>query len=203
MTFEGPMTTPVREVCPLMHELIERQCDRTPDREAVVCGDGALTYRQLDARASRLATVRGERGVRPESRVALLLERGADSIVAILGVMKAGGAYVPFDPATPKERLDFLLRDCGATVVIDDALLASIDAAQPLPRNVVRMHPESLAYVIYTSGSTGRPKGVLVPHAPLVNYTHALVRRMAMPEGARYANVSTLAADLGHTMIFP
>ncbi|MFP2933270.1 amino acid adenylation domain-containing protein, partial [Pyxidicoccus sp. 3LG] len=164
-----------------IHEAFEAQALRTPDAPALRFGQLSLTYRELDARANRLAHELRALGVGPDSRVALCLERSFDLVVGLLGVMKAGGAYVPLDRDYPRERLDFMLQDSGATVLLTHSHLR--DALPPGAAHVLALdthaaalarHPDTaperratadnLAYVIYTSGSTGRPKGVMVAH---------------------------------------
>jgi amino acid adenylation domain-containing protein len=170
-----------------VHELFEEQAARTPDATAVVCGDELLTYAELNARANRLARyLRGE-GVGPESAVGVLLERSANLVAALLGVLKAGAAYVPLDPQYPQERIDFILDDVDARVLLTQQSMAgrvSRSSAKVLrldrePEEVAREEAHDLAclaraenpvYVLYTSGSTGRPKGVMISHAGLVNY---------------------------------
>jgi amino acid adenylation domain-containing protein len=219
------MKTPQLQLRPnaRIHELIEEQCHRTPDAIAVACGEATLTYRELDARASVLAGELREMGVGTEARVAIVADRSVETVVAIYAVLKAGGAYVPLDPSWPEQRIETMLEDSGAVATwcrlpwgrlpwgrlpagrragFQPATLGeSLPAGSRLSGRLAG--GPTLAYVIYTSGSTGRPKGVLVPHAQLVHYTAALVRRMDLPAGTRYASVSTFAADLGHTMIFP
>ncbi|HYW12347.1 MAG TPA: amino acid adenylation domain-containing protein, partial [Longimicrobium sp.] len=165
-----------------IHQLFEAQAARTPDAVAVVAGDVSLTYAELNDRANRLAHHLVRRGIGPESRVGLCLERGAEMIVAILGVLKAGGAYVPLDPAYPADRLAFTLADAGVPLVLAQesvrSLLPAVDgvetvsldgaaaeiATESAENPAADVRPDSLAYVIYTSGSTGRPKGALVEH---------------------------------------
>ncbi|MFG7945303.1 amino acid adenylation domain-containing protein [Streptomyces cacaoi] len=161
---------------------------RTPGAPAVVCGEHALTYAELEAEAGRLARVLVQWGVRPESRVALLLERSVDVVVAMLAVLKSGAAYVPLNAAFPAERLSGIVEDSGACLVVTDAGLADrargagvaalrVDAAADLRVDArtdaervlpARVAADSLAYVMFTSGSTGRPKGVAVTHADVV-----------------------------------
>jgi amino acid adenylation domain-containing protein/non-ribosomal peptide synthase protein (TIGR01720 family) len=156
-------------------ERIARQAERTPGAVALVAGAEKITYQELEKRAARLAGALRGRGVGPEIRVAVCLERSADLVAALLAVWKAGGAYVPLDPAWPRERLSWMLADSGATVAIGrrellaglaGADLPVIDPAEageaPTPVSTL---PGALAYVLYTSGSTGRPKGVAIPHA--------------------------------------
>ncbi|MEV8510452.1 amino acid adenylation domain-containing protein [Actinoplanes sp. NPDC051475] len=154
-----------------LHALIAEQAARTPDRVAVAWSgtDGDLTYADLDARATHVARALRERGVRPDDRVAVRIERSPELIVALLGVLKAGGAYVPIDPGYPPDRIEFLLADSGAKTVLtahDPALAPDAGSVAQLAEAA---SPHSLAYVIYTSGSTGRPKGVMIEHHSVVN----------------------------------
>ncbi|HEU4408791.1 MAG TPA: amino acid adenylation domain-containing protein [Polyangiaceae bacterium] len=202
-----------------VHALFEAQARQRPDVTAVVFEDEALTYRELDRRANRVARRLLALGVGPEDRVGLCVERSAGLVVGLLGVLKAGGAYVPVDPKFPPERLRATMADSGAKAVItqerwgaafdgagvallcldrDEAELAG-ESGEPLPRTIA---PSSLAYIIYTSGSTGRPKGVAVEHRHLVHYVHGVLERLALGPDASLAFVSTAAADLGHTSLF-
>ncbi|MBV9772347.1 MAG: amino acid adenylation domain-containing protein, partial [Gemmatimonadetes bacterium] len=200
-----------------VHTLFEAQVGRTPDRVALVSGDETLTYAELDARADRLAHRLAARGVGPESRVGVCLERTAEMVVAVLGVLKAGAAYVPLDPAHPAERLAYVLEDSGAGLVLTggrtaDALPADVprlvldaeappsSAPDPAPR--WDTDPASLAYVLYTSGSTGRPKGVLVEHRSLVAFLHAMRRRPGMGADDVLLAVTTLGFDIAGLEIF-
>ncbi|THC50581.1 non-ribosomal peptide synthetase [Streptomyces sp. A1499] len=171
-------------------ELFAAQVARTPDATALtVPADAAtgarvdLSYRELDARANRLAHHIAALGAGPETFVALALPRGADLVVAVLAVLKAGAAYLPVDPSYPADRIAYTLADArpplvlttadaglpeapGATAVhLDSAAVRAAVAARPATAPRTRVRPEHPAYAIYTSGSTGRPKGVVVPHA--------------------------------------
>ncbi|MEU6588533.1 amino acid adenylation domain-containing protein [Streptomyces sp. NPDC046881] len=172
-------------------DAFERQVRHTPDATALVEGDRRLTYRELNARANRLAHELRAHGVRPERTVGLLLPRGTDFVVALLAVLKAGGGYLPLDPAYPADRIAYLLRDASAgTVVTDQRLAGLLPAGVPavlLEPDGFGQHPStdptplatggSLCYVIYTSGSTGRPKGVAMAHAPLRNLIQWQIER--------------------------
>ncbi|MEU2250578.1 amino acid adenylation domain-containing protein [Streptomyces sp. NPDC019224] len=150
--------------------LFARQVRTTPDAVAVVADGTELTYAELDLRADRLAGALIRQGVRPETPVAVMLDRSADLVVAILAVIKAGGAYVPLDPRFPSSRIDMILRESGAALVLTrevlTALLQSVDG-DPSPVEVP-CEAGQLAYIMYTSGSTGRPKGVAVTHRDVV-----------------------------------
>lgn len=164
-----------------LHERFEEQARRTPDAVAIRHDDESLSYRQLNERANRLAHHLRALGVKPDALVALCVERSPELVAAVLGVLKAGGAYVPLDPGYPAERLAFVLRDCGADVLVTQeqllgrfseppATVVCVDRDRPLLERQSKddpqaaAQPENLAYAIYTSGSTGQPKGVLVEH---------------------------------------
>jgi len=201
------------------HLLFEAQAAATPESPALACEGERLTYRELNARANRLARRLRDAGVGAEGRVALWAERSLELVVGLLAVLKAGGAYVPLDPGFPPERVESMLADAGARVVLaQSALLGTLDlpAVTVVPLDdpaalagyaeddlAVEVAGESLAYVLFTSGSTGRPKGVAVEHRQLVDYVLGVVERLEMEPGWSFAVVSTFAADLGNTSIFP
>ena len=194
-----------------LHELIEAQAARTPDAPAVAFEGKHLTYRQLDRRANALARRLVALGVKPDAPVGLYVERSLDMVLGILAILKAGGAYVPIDPAFPAERVAYMLSDSGASVVLVNAKLnpaathvVNLDGFdEEADKRAVAVRPEHLAYVIYTSGSTGKPKGVCIEHRNIVNYVGGVIERLRLEPGMSYATVSTIAADLGNTVIFP
>jgi amino acid adenylation domain-containing protein len=208
-----------RDKC--LHQLFETQAALTPDRPALRFNGDVLSYRELNERANQIAHFLQAIGVGPDVLVGLCVERSAEMMVALLGILKAGGAYVPLNPDNPKLRLTQQL--AGAVALITEKKLFGqmpefagktlcIDRDQDLwsdhPRNnpVSRTSPENPVYVVYTSGSTGVPKGVAVRHRNLVNYSCFITRRLRLdqhPEGLHFATVSTIAADLGNTCIYP
>jgi amino acid adenylation domain-containing protein len=201
-----------RDAC--IHELFERQARVRPDAPALVWGGVELTYRELDERANRLAHLLVRRGVGPESRVGVLLERGPEMIVTLLAVLKAGGCYVPLDPTYPPERLRLMTADAGVRVLVtESALAAAVDGAEDGGISVVHLDamaealarepagapeggatPECLAYVVYTSGSTGRPKGVMVGHREVVQLV-CETDFVQMGPGDRVAQASSASFD--------
>jgi amino acid adenylation domain-containing protein/non-ribosomal peptide synthase protein (TIGR01720 family) len=186
----------------------------TPDAIALYCEDRQLSYRELDRQSNRLAQYLAEQGVKPEVRVAVCLPRSLDLVVALNGILKAGGVAVPLDPKMPAQRLAYQLADAKAMLAIgepdsspaqhgkwlnlNDPELARYSDS-PLPERIRLQHA---AYVIYTSGSTGQPKGVVVSHGALANYVAVVRSRLPENEIASMAWVSTVAADLGHTVLF-
>jgi amino acid adenylation domain-containing protein len=205
-----PMEYPAG-VC--IHELVAAQAERTPDAVAVASGAGAITYAELELRSSRLAHHLRRRGVGPEVRVGLCLERGPELLVGLLGVLKAGGAYVPLDPAFPPERLAFVLADTGAPVVVSQAGVldrlpayagevvcldrdAAAIAGEPAGAPPVRVDPRSAAYVVYTSGSTGTPKGVVVQHGSLAHFASTMQRTFEYREGEVMLSLVSFVFDI-------
>ena len=206
-------------VSPTLVELFEQQAQRTPDQSALAFEGRRLTYSELDRRASQLGLYLQEMGVGPEMLVGLFVERSADMVVGLLGILKAGAAYLPVDATFPKERIAFMLEDAGAKVLLAQSTLLSLlpqggaqcvcldnldwSALEVPAQHDCPARPENLAYVIYTSGSTGRPKGVGIEHRNIVNYALGIAQRLEFTAGMNHATVSTIAADLGNTVIFP
>jgi len=181
-----------------IHALVAQWSQIQPDAPAIATADATVSYGELDARASRLASVLGERGVGAETRVAVALPRGPDMIVAFLAVLKAGGTYVPLDPSYPEQRQAFILDDAGATLVLTSRANAitvnDVDGAAPVAAPAVAAGPTNAAYVIYTSGSTGRPKGVVVDHASVIGLVED-ESRIAVRPGQTVAHLAPAAFD--------
>ena len=172
-----------------IHDLFHAQVDRAPDAVALAFRDQRLTYRELDARANGLAAHLRQLGVGPDVMVGVHVERSVEMLVGLLAILKAGGAYVPMDPYYPAGRLEMMLEDSRAEIVLTTVarrgeLPASVahaiavdEFADASPDRVPAAPGASsadLAYVIFTSGSTGRPKGVMVEHRNVVNFFAAM-----------------------------
>ncbi|HSF38816.1 MAG TPA: non-ribosomal peptide synthase/polyketide synthase [Thermoanaerobaculia bacterium] len=163
----------------------ERVAERMPDRPALSQDGRRFTYGELDRWSNRLARALRRRGVGAETRVAVLAERSPELIVALLGILKAGGVYVPLDPEYPRDRLDFMLEDSGAAVLLTRSDVAGALDGEGGERLPAGPDPGQLAYVIYTSGSTGRPKGVMVSHGALARLAEALGPVLRVEAGER------------------
>ncbi|HZS44938.1 MAG TPA: amino acid adenylation domain-containing protein, partial [Blastocatellia bacterium] len=170
----------------LIHQLFEEQADRAPDARAITYEGQQLTYAELNRRANQLAHHLRKLGIGTDKLVAVVAERSIEMVVALFGILKAGGAYVPLDPSYPKDRLEFMLRDSGASLMLTQSHLLrflpgllveqlcldsdwSLIADEPSENLATVIDPENLVYMIYTSGSTGQPKGALNTHHGLHN----------------------------------
>ncbi|NTX50273.1 non-ribosomal peptide synthase/polyketide synthase [Myxococcus sp. CA039A] len=206
------------DVC--AHRLFEAQVARTPDAVALSFEGEELSYRELNARANRLARVLRHRGVGPEVLVGLCVERSFEMVVGLLAILKAGGAYVPIDPSQPMERLALILDDTRAPLVLTRRALVDrlggqqaralcledveaevrLESAEDLDAGATG---DNLAYVIYTSGSTGRPKGTLLQHRGLCNTARQTLAVMKLEVGSRLLQFFALSFDAAVSDIFP
>ncbi|MEU7599829.1 amino acid adenylation domain-containing protein [Streptomyces sp. NPDC041003] len=199
--------------------MFEKQVVAAPDAVALVFGETSLTYREVDARANRLARVLVGRGVGPESVVGVAAQRSPELWVAVLAVLKAGGAYLPMDAAYPADRLQYMVEDSGARLVLADAVTGALLPGLPAPvllldapettaevgaaaagplTDADRIRPQRVAqtaYVIYTSGSTGRPKGVAVTHNGLAPLLATHVERLKVTPASRVLQFASPSFD--------
>jgi amino acid adenylation domain-containing protein/non-ribosomal peptide synthase protein (TIGR01720 family) len=201
--------------------LFEEQVIKAPDDIAVIFEQQALTYRSLNERANQIAHYLKSCGVKEDSLVPLCIERSSAMIIGMIGILKAGAAYVPIEPDFPEERKSFVIEDSNATVIVTsmessstlpsryDLQVIEIDDqfsglnTQPTNNPQTELLPTHLAYVIYTSGSTGKPKGVMIQHQALVDYVFGLKQVLQIDNCRSYALVSSIATDLGNTVIYP
>ncbi|HEU0079113.1 MAG TPA: amino acid adenylation domain-containing protein, partial [Longimicrobiaceae bacterium] len=200
----------------LVHHLVAKRAAARPDTPAVSCGERTLSYRELHEEAVRLAARLRARGVGVETPVALFLDRSTELAVSLLAVLHAGGAFVPLDSAYPAERLEYLLADSGARVVLTRASLAGAlpacgatvlcvdrEEAVALPAPASEAGSDALAYLCYTSGSTGRPKAAMVSHRSLVCYAEAMRERMGLTPADRVLQFASPAFDVMIEEVFP
>ncbi|CAM2064007.1 Amino acid adenylation domain-containing protein [Sulfidibacter corallicola] len=208
---ESPSTWP---------DLFESQVARSPEAIAVDFDTQTLSYAALNRRANRLAHVLRQRGVGPESRVALCFERGPHLVVAMLAVLKAGACYLPLDPNYPPERLEWMLSDARPTLVLtkspytarfrgagypalcleSDAGMLEAAADHDPDRRTLPQHP---AYLIYTSGSTGKPKGVVIEHGALINHNRNAIDVYGLTPNDRVLQFSSVSFDISVEEVLP
>ena len=202
-----------RDVAPAtVGGLFESAVARDPQAIAVVSGEQRLTYGELNARANRIAHQLIAMHVGPESVVGVLLERSAEMIVALLGIVKAGGAYLALDPAHPQARVESILLDAQPSVVIANPSLRGrlprridvlqIDGIQTWPAHsptdaerTAPLLPQHPAYVIYTSGSTGTSKGVVVSHSGIASLAGTFIERLGLTAEARVLQFASMTFD--------
>ena len=199
-----------------IHQLFEAQVEATPDQVAVVFEEESITYEQLNRRANQLAHYLQSLGVGPEVLVGISVERSIDMIIGLLGILKAGAAYVPLDPSYPSERVEYILSNSEAPVLITSSqVLPSLpqhkakvicldrDWQELEQQNQDNPHSEvngqNLSYVIYTSGSTGKPKGVQICHQSLVNFIYSMKNEPGLNSSDRLLAVTTISFDI-HTL---
>jgi amino acid adenylation domain-containing protein len=195
-----------------VHQLFESRVAQTPEQIALVHGERKITYREVNDQANRLAHALQKKGVRPETLVAVCMERSPEVVIAIVAILKAGGALVALDPHAPTERLHYMLQDTGAQLVITrqafvDCLeksgveVVSVDAVWHEASPQSASNPESsvgsenLAYAVYTSGSTGTPKGILVTHRSFVNYALAMMQKFALSPADRRLQFASVSSE--------
>lgn len=202
----------------LLHDFVRHHARQNPSAPAGWCGGERITYGELDARANALARRLRQAGVKPGVTVGVSQARGLHALVSLVAALKAGGAYVPLDPAYPAERVDFMVRDIAARVVLADGSSLSalsrlegtevicVDDWRALPQDdnqpASGARPDDLCYVIYTSGSTGRPKGSMNCHAGVVNTLRGLVDVLEVDASFRVGWISSLNYDMSVFEIF-
>ncbi|WP_161806721.1 non-ribosomal peptide synthetase, partial [Pseudomonas syringae] len=214
----SPVAEQTQDVaCPDFLSLWQQGLRAGRGKTALRVGQQVLSFDELETRSNQFARYLHAQDIKPGMTVALCLDRSVEWVVSLLAVLKLGAVYLPLDSAQPFERLQQLARDSGSVLLVhapdddksarlgvcpvlafDAALWAAVDSGAL----DVRVLSGQAAYIIYTSGSTGQPKGVVVSHGALANYVQGVLERLALNEGASMAMVSTVAADLGHTLLF-
>ncbi len=192
-------------------DLFEEQVNKTPDAIALEFEGNQLTYRQLDSKSNQLAHYLKKSGINSEDPVPICLERSLEMVIAIFGIIKAGGTYVPIDPFFPADRIDYMIEDTGANIVICSTETSKnfgdetnrlifdrdLEVISKMPSEKVSpsTSPENLVYIIYTSGSTGKPKGAMVEHRNLVNFVNSLSRILEYDSSSIQLSVTTYIFD--------
>ncbi|HEY0532500.1 MAG TPA: amino acid adenylation domain-containing protein [Actinoplanes sp.] len=194
-------------------ELIRDQARRSPDSVAVESAGHRLTYAQLIAEATAVAAHLGRLGIGSGDVAAVAVPRGVDLVPALLGIQLAGAAYLPLDPEHPADRLNYILADSRARVLVTAGAAGSgeLRAAVRVHLDDIAVTPEetpeppdadAVAYVIYTSGSTGRPKGVAVSHRAFANFIESMRERPGLPDGVVLPAVTTVSFDIAGLELF-
>ncbi len=200
-------------------ELFEAQVLRTPQKEAVVFETNSLTYQALNEKANQLAHYLQKQGLQKADLVCVCLERSMEMLISLLAIQKLAAAHVPLDPAYPKERISYILKDTDATMVIcSQAQLPFIDAEKVTPlvtetfwkklaeesnvQPIVERTPQDLSYLIYTSGSTGAPKGVMIEQQGLVSFLWAIQAELQMKPEESFLAISTYSFDIAYLEMY-
>jgi len=205
-----------------VYQLFERMAQSSPNAVAVVEQKQELRYSELNCRANQLARRLQTQGVKPGSIVGVCVERSIDFVIGILAVLKTGAAYLPLDPAYPEERLSFMLKDAGVSVLLTHRSLGrktsladahfsvlhldgdpALVKTQSKENLLANTQPDDLAYVIYTSGSTGRPKGVCISHSALLNLVYWHNKDFSVTANDHATSVAGLAFDASVWEIWP
>ncbi|MCC5610103.1 amino acid adenylation domain-containing protein [Nostoc sp. CHAB 5834] len=203
----------------LIHQLFEAQVLRSPDCIAIELAGKRLSYQKLNQCANQLAYHLQALGVQPDVLVGLCLERSVELIIAILAILKAGGAYLPLDPSYPAQRLNFMLENAQASILLTQSHLCESLPLQtthsfcvdrdwqilnqyPITNPDSQVTPDHLAYAIYTSGSTGKPKGVAMPHRPLGNLIAWQLQNSTVGAEAKTLQYTPISFDVSFQEIF-
>ncbi|MGF7047826.1 surfactin family lipopeptide synthetase A [Paenibacillus sp. DS2015] len=195
-----------------IHQLFEEQVERTPNHVAVISGGEELTYCELNKRANRLARALCSKGVQADQLIGIMVDRSIEMVIGLMAILKSGGAYVPIDPAYPEERIQYMLEDSQAKLLLTQAHLLdkvrftgeAIDVANRESEwneaEATNLGPlngsKHLAYVIYTSGSTGNPKGVMIEHRSVINFLQGMKERLGVDSDNSFLSLTTLSFDI-------
>ncbi|MCU0289770.1 MAG: amino acid adenylation domain-containing protein [Acidobacteria bacterium] len=213
-----------------IHQLFAEQAEKFPDRIGIVGADEGeekkrrreekkdggvetlratslhITYLQLNEQSDHLAGLLIEKGVKPNTIVGIMMERSVEMIVGILGILKSGGAYLPIDPGYPQERIDYMLKDSNAEILLTNKSEARISKHETNSNdqntNVQNKNFENLAYIIYTSGSTGKPKGVLIAHSSAVNLFYAMQNEYPLEKSDTFLLKTSYVFDVSVIELF-
>lgn len=209
--FEYPKDTPI-------HALIENIANKFPDKEAIRFNGQSTSYRQMNETANQMAGVLLSYNIERGDTIGLSVDRSHNMLIALLAILKTGAAYIPLDPAYPDHRINLMLEDAGAKLLLtskrykdrfssatEEVLLEEVmEKANNFPVNDLHkaINGNDLAYMIYTSGSTGKPKGVMLEHHNLVNFLYSMMRVPVIEENDRLLAVTTISFDIAALELF-
>ena len=191
-------------------QLFEEQVEKTPDNIAVVFGNQKLTYRELNQRANSLASYLRSQKIGRNDSVGIMVNRSLEMIISILAVLKSGACYIPIDPEYPQDRIEYMLNNSNAKLLLtfkrlknkvtfDNKLFVELDNElyNSNKDNLININePDDLAYIIYTSGSTGKPKGVMLKHSNINNFIQGMCNVVDFNSGKTIVSVTTISFDI-------
>jgi amino acid adenylation domain-containing protein len=195
-----------------LHKIISETAAQHPDNIALKFNSQEFSYKQLNQTANQMAAVLIENGVKPNDKVAISLDRSADLVIGLLAIIKAGATYVPLDPIFPINRINYMLEDSAAVVllttetykgqyisnakeIILEEILPKLNA-YPTTDPDVAVKGEDLIYILYTSGSTGQPKGVQIKHHNVVNFLYSMQKQPGLTAADKLLAVTTISFDI-------
>ncbi|MGG3806588.1 amino acid adenylation domain-containing protein [Metabacillus fastidiosus] len=203
------------EICNI-NSLFEKQVEKTPNHIALIFEEKQITYMELNEEANQLARMLRTKGVKQDTIVGIMVEKSMEMVIGILAILKAGGAYLPIDPEYPEDRIQYILKDSGAKLIlsqehlkfkigpIESILFEDENIKSQCKHNLDNLNDTSdLAYLIYTSGSTGKPKGVMTTHQNVINYIHAFSKVIPLDEEDSILQVVSFSFDAFTEEIFP
>ncbi|MBU2928310.1 non-ribosomal peptide synthetase [Winogradskyella psychrotolerans] len=201
-----------------LHELLIKQAQKVPKKKAVKFLDTEICYEDLERQVNQLAHSLKEKGINKGDFVGVSLPRSIELLVTLLAIMKCGAAYLPLDPNYPSERLDFMINDSEAKVLITVEAFASklettaskfllddlfSDLSQFSKESIdVAVNQNDIAYLLYTSGSTGKPKGVQVSHKNVVNFLSSMAKEPGIKDSDRLLSITTISFDIAGLELF-
>ncbi|WP_374950231.1 amino acid adenylation domain-containing protein [Mucilaginibacter sp.] len=201
-----------------LHQLISESAAKHADRIALKFGAEELTYKQLDQKANQLAAVLIANGVKPGDKVGISLDRSPEMVIALLAIMKSGGVYIPLDPAFPLNRINYMLADSAAVVLLTSKKYKGKYASNahellledvwpqlsnyPVTDPAVYINSQDLVYILYTSGSTGMPKGVQIAHYNAVNFLYSMQKAPGLTAADKLLAVTTISFDIAGLELF-
>lgn len=191
-------------------QLFEEQVEKTPDNIAVVFEDQKLTYRELNERANSLANYLRSQKIGRNDIVGIMVNRSLEMIISILAVLKSGACYIPIDPEYPQDRIEYMLNNSNAKLLLtfkrlenkvtfDNKLFVELDNElyNSNKDNLININePDDLAYIIYTSGSTGKPKGVMLKHSNINNFIQGMCNVVDFNSRKTIVSVTTISFDI-------